>query len=558
MAIMADHELSFVTRLALLDRLSSRFFYLAYTDQQDGVHAGEYEFLEEFLAETVLEEDGEVVSEEQFLDSAPVTAFGEYDFDGRSGVSRSTVGSAPVLLTGGVPSTETPETLSFAPDEVREFSHAGFDGGISGGVEATANPMVYPCTISALEAAKVRAQESSQEGLEGVSINLCGEDILVFPTGGKAGGGSSKGGLVYPYRFIARGVEFLVRASSSGSISGSIQLVRFRYLAESVQGHRDRFYEVHFGFVLPFLKKLGLVVHSDKLSRVDMQCLIDVPVSEFVFLLDSGHVVTKLRKKVVYGTMTRVQTIELGSVSNSQLCIYNKGDELRAKKSNIVKEAQFIRDCVGDEWYNSKRPITRVEIRLGRDALKSLGVSSVRDLQERERGIIDLLTSDWFRILAEPKVRGHETCIVGSERVSAAIHPIWERVRSLFFQSFTGAAVTDVTWNRSKSLVCDQEGAFALERQALGCLSKALACRYGAQAEPSLSVELACGWVERVGNELHGKLNLCAELVRLKTGIELGVSSYDSVGYSDALEPRVVDLSRERIREYLHSLEGAR
>ena len=108
--------------------------------------------------------------------------------------------------------------------------------------------------------------------------------------------------------------------------SEHIQPVRVRYGAESVQGHRNRFFDVHFGFVLPFLKRLGLDVKSDKLSRVDMQCLIDVPMSEFSYLLkgENKHVVTKLRKKSEHGTMSgRVETVEIGSVSKPKRTHYN-------------------------------------------------------------------------------------------------------------------------------------------------------------------------------------------------------------------------------------------
>jgi len=411
------------------------------------------------------------------------------------------------------------------------------------GFDGTWNPLKFSELLEILDRAKELAQESvDEEGLDGFPLNLEGEDVLVFPVGGKAGGGESKGGLTYSYRFVCRGVEFLVHRSPSKHV----QPIRVRYLAESVQGHRDRFFEVHFGFVIPYLKRLGLVIHSDKLSRVDLQCLIDVPVKEFVELLDKGHVVTKLRKKAVYGTMTRVETIELGSVSNAQLCIYDKGRELRAKKSSVVKEAQFVANCVGDEWYNSDRPITRVEIRLGRDALKCLGVDSVSDLQQSERGILELLTSEWFRILAEPKVRGHEN--------TAALHPIWERVRELFFLYFTGSELLDIHWNREESLSCDPE---SLERQALGCLSKALACRYGEQEESYQSAELANGWVDRVQDEMHEKVNLHALNVRLKTGIELGVSSYDVAGYDVELDCVQV-LGVKNVRAYFDSLEGVR
>ena len=246
--------------------------------------------------------------------------------------------------------------------------------------------------------------------------------------------------------------------------------------------------------------------------------------------------------------MTRDETIELGSVSRAQICIYDKGQELRAKKSNIVKEALFVERCVGDDWYNSGRPITRIEIRLGRDALKALGVDTVSDLQKSERGIVDLLTSEWFRILKHPKVRGHEK--------TAAIHPIWERVRSLFFQNFTGAEVTDVSWNKDKNIACDAE---ALEKQALGCLSKALACNFGEQSSCISSAELANGWIDRVQDDLHRKLNSHAVYVRLRTGVTLGVSSASvSAGYDDEEDFRdhLAAMAQERSRKWIE--EAAR
>jgi hypothetical protein len=283
-----------------------------------------------------------------------------------------------------------------------------------------------------------------------------------------------------------------------------------------------------------------------------MQCLVDDPIDDFVRLLDKGHVVTKLRKKKLIGSMTRNETIELGSVSNAQLCIYDKGRELRSKKTNILKEAMFIRDCVGDDWYNSDRPITRVEIRLGRDALKCLGVDSVNDLRERERGVIDLLTSDWFRILKCPKVRGHES--------TASLHPIWIRVRELFFQYFTGNEVP-VHWGKQESLSCDP---VALEKQALGCLSKALASRFGEQDAKESSVELGSDWVDRVGDELHEKLNTCAVVSRCKTGIEFG-SSVAGSGYDVELEeavyavsPESIERKRAEVDSWVKSLEGGK
>jgi len=131
--------------------------------------------------------------------------------------------------------------------------------------------------------------------------------------------------LLYKYRFLCRGVEFLVHSNPPQGR----QPIRVRYLAEALIG--NNFYAVHEQFVLPFIKRLGLVVHADKPSRIDMQILIDVPASEFCALFESGHVVTKLRKFSIDGTVSKAvhkETLTLGTTAKVQVCIYDKGIEL--------------------------------------------------------------------------------------------------------------------------------------------------------------------------------------------------------------------------------------
>jgi len=520
---MAKHE-DCITAAFLMENMERRFSYLLTEELYNGQDSGEFEVLECVLFESVMEEDDFLSMEgEQSVGNfaSPTVVECWEGTGGGGGESRPSAGF-PRLLTGGSPCTSTPDSPMLPFPEVPEFSHAGYDGGVVVGFGGTWRSSQFSDLLSILEAAKEEAGDACKGGLEGLPLILGGVEVLVSPKGGLAGGSEAKGGVVYKYRFFCQGVEFLIHSNPSDHI----QPVRVRYGAESVQGHRNRFFDVNFGFVVPFLERLGLDVESEKLSRVDMQCLIDVPMSEFSYLLnaENKHVVTKLRKKSEHGTMSgRVETIEIGSVSNVQFCFYDKGRELRAKKSNILKEALFIRDCVGDEWYNSGRPITRIEIRLGRDALKCLGIDSVSDLQKRERGIIDLLTSEWLRILASPKVRGHEN--------TAAIHPVWERVRNLFFEYFTGSEV-DVLWKKRESVSCDPD---ALEKQALGCISKALAFRHGEQEDPENAVELGSGWMESVGTDLFDKLNLCALQTFCKTGIRCGLSSGSSL-YSEDME----------------------
>ena len=111
--------------------------------------------------------------------------------------------------------------------------------------------------------------------------------------------------------------------------------------------------------------------------------------------------------------------------------------------------------------------------------------------------------------------------------------------------------MSDVKWEKKQFVSYDP---VALERQALGCIAKALAFRYGEQANCQSTVRLANGWVDRVQNELHEKLNVCAQYIRVKTEIGLGVSAYDSAGYDVELD-YVRDVGRGRAAAFLKSLQ---
>ena len=136
--------------------------------------------------------------------------------------------------------------------------------------------------------------------------------------------------------------------------------------------------------------------------------------------------------------------------------------------------------------------------------------------------------------------------------------PIWERVRNLFSAYFSGADVKDVVWEKNPSVSCDP---VALEKQALGCISKALAARYGEQPNRRSSIDLGTGWIDRVQNELHEKLNVFARHVRIKTGIELGIPSQRTDWYDVELDHyREFDRHRKQeidkeIRELEESLK---
>jgi len=122
-----------------------------------------------------------------------------------------------------------------------------------------------------------------------------------------------------------------------------------------------------------------------------MQCLIDIPVQEFVYLLDdrNGHVVTKLRKKSVMGTMRRDDTVEIGSVIAKAVrvlkdkvdCVFqvkeNQEDVLEAvketfkdrksakpaaqkpSKKSCVKKRELWMDSINAAWIRDKPKILK-------------------------------------------------------------------------------------------------------------------------------------------------------------------------------------------------------
>lgn len=118
-----------------------------------------------------------------------------------------------------------------------------------------------------------------------------------------------------------------------------------------------------------------------------------------------------------------------------------------------------------------------------------------------------------------------------------------------FFQYFSGTDVSEVKWDAQRSVSCDPQ---ALEKQALGCLSKAFSCRHGKQNDLISVTKIGCDWIEKVREDLYEKVNVFSEYVRMTTGIQLGGSlSVSSSLYDDPLADGVAERTREK---YLASL----
>ncbi|GHT25071.1 hypothetical protein FACS189419_10030 [Planctomycetales bacterium] len=67
----------------------------------------------------------------------------------------------------------------------------------------------------------------------------------------------------------------------------------------------------------------------------------------------------------------------------------------------------------GEEFLIDGLLLTRIEFRLGRDALKHLRIDTIADLEEKESSLAEWLPRNWFRLLEEPAVRGHENTAAG-------------------------------------------------------------------------------------------------------------------------------------------------
>ena len=405
----------------------------------------------------------------------------------------------PHSLTGGCPTFVHYSPLPQSAQTHKGFHFGGYDGMTAIGIEGywTLGHLEKTCEV--LEQLKVEAGEEPDGNIAGC---LGGHDILVSASGAR------EGGLLYRYRIVVDGVTILLHHNPPKGR----QPVRVRFSAESLMVNT---LPAVWQRVVAFFDSIGFVVIKAVPSRVDLQVTTDcLSMSDYVNLLEANHVVTKLRHKAIYGDMKgNVGTVKHGVAGQPvQITLYDKWKEMHSKGNCLTQKYMLNLQKMGDDWVNSDRSVTRVEISINRDGLRAMGINTVDDLFGNEWAVINLITHNWFRITAEPKKEGNEW--------KQKIHPLWDKIRSLFRRSFSDGDESDsAEWNKPKSVACDP---VALEKQALGCLSKALALRHGEQYEKKASAYLANQWVASVDNDLHHKLNLTVLRVQVKTGIPLG------------------------------------
>jgi hypothetical protein len=432
--------------------------------------------------------------------------------------------------------TESPTSSKVIP----QLQRGGYDGGIEVGFEGWYIDGVA-LILQKLEKAKQKAMENSACCF----LDICGRSVLVESSGANAG-------LHYKYVFTLDGVKFLIHHNPPKER----QAVRIRYGATSLIGHN--FFDVH-KKVLEFLRDFGLVITRECLSRVDLQVLVDEPVSLFKSLIKSNCVVSRVHKYNEYGinddNPTEVETIIYGSQSGRiELCIYDKARELlHCSKSDLVKFELLSRYCFGKNWLVEQTPITRVEFRLWREVLREIDINTVSDLQRRENDLVKWLTYHWFRILARPKVRGHEN--------TAAIHSVWQKVIDLFCYWFQGErdesgqliSSRPILFDRQQSISCNPD---SLERQAMGCLSKAFAYRHGVQSTLPMFRDVLLSFMNKKAGLMYDRMNYNARQIEISKGVKLGEDVPDThleipeAGYNNEYDCFVRPNVREQMSQF--------
>jgi hypothetical protein len=226
---------------------------------------------------------------------------------------------------------------------------------------------------------------------DGSFVTLGGWVFKVEPHGCHAG-------LYYRYVFTGRGIKFYIHHNPNEKM----QAVRLRYNYDALTGRC--LFAVH-AKTREWLERIGFQVAQETISRVDIQVTLQRPVSDFVHLIFNDYSVCKARKDSIYRNCSQVETYAAGK--ETEICIYDKKRELLDSRDERKTQVNFSRDVSALNLHAIEH-LTCVEFRLRRSRLREMGIDSINDLREKEQSLVSYMSEEWFRILAQPKIRGHE------------------------------------------------------------------------------------------------------------------------------------------------------
>jgi hypothetical protein len=362
-------------------------------------------------------------------------------------------------------------------------------------------------------------QSNSDGKSEPEIFTLAGREIVVHPSGSRIGQ------VYYAYRLSFEGYDVFIHKDMTPKNDNPQIWVDYR--AESVLKYGG-LYEAQ-NVLLDFLSSLGFTKVRERPSRIDIQVMTDVLARKFVSLFLGDHDVGKACRFTIDGKKKAcgkvIESFTIGSKERVQLCVYDKREEIR-KKYNIETAAKYDKtiENIGLGWWDDvKRAVTRVEFRLGREALKALGVESLEDFRRRERAIVEYLTKKWFRLLEAPKVRGTEDY--------ATIHSDWVRVQKLFFEYFSCAEVPKVEWQKPTRVSVDCN---ARIKQGLGNLAIAAVAQSGEQQSPHALRNRTCELVHYSKDDVE-KYNQRIRRIEVEKGFRFVPQEQTVVGWDGEL-----------------------
>lgn len=287
----------------------------------------------------------------------------------------------------------------------------GYDGGIEAGFYGEWEPSRFSDLAAKLDTCK---QAANDKNLSESFIDLGGFVWRVSPMGARCGA------LAYKWAIEHHGLQVFVHSGAKGDIAP----VRCRIGAQCL-------YKVDLFTCVKTLKSvleaIGFDLSYEIVSRVDMQVMLPIDISDFIAELKPGRIVTECRGDMcnyVDLSTGKINSITLKSTT-TELCVYDKIEQVL--KMDSVGFGLFQRWVLeGDDFPPA---LTRFEFRFRRESLRRYGINTFDDLKKSQLSLIQIAYTDWFRVLKEDKVRGHES----GQEVSA----VWREVQNAFDYYFS-------------------------------------------------------------------------------------------------------------------------
>jgi hypothetical protein len=249
---------------------------------------------------------------------------------------------------------------------------------------------------------KKKKQARKQNGL---LINLPSGRICNFRPNGK--------GENYRYHLQFEAYNLFIGIAARPGISPNV------YLEIDAKTLWFKGIETALSWITEDLKAIGGgSIQRVQVSRVDLCADFWVPGGlSYEFL--RSHKVTHNKKARLFMDDDDVETYYVGNKkSPTQLRMYNKGVEVKQEGG---KKLWFL-----ELWQReSTEDIWRIEFQLRRTALEEVNIDSLDDLKEKQGGLWNDLTTNWFSLRLQDNEK--------TER--RTIHPFWRGVQECFKQN---------------------------------------------------------------------------------------------------------------------------